>query len=157
MHSFQWAVGPHGYVADLHHGGLHARGADVRELRDRDPRANAPDKHQPLVVRIAESCALQGRRRWRDEGRSELYLRRCIFGEHRCSVSKSFASAGQGVFIQNGSFGSHAAARYVAATTQACCDAVMESAGKGGAEVAVAKSTIAFAANDAANETAKEA
>ena len=58
---------------------------------------------------------------------------------------------------QNGSFGSHAAARYVAATTQACCDAVMESAGKGGAEVAVAKSSIAFAANDAANETAKEA
>ena len=58
---------------------------------------------------------------------------------------------------QNGSFGSHAAARYVAATTQACCDAVMESAGSGGAEVAVAKSSIAFAANDAANETAKEA
>ena len=53
---------------------------------------------------------------------------------------------------QNGSFGSHAAARYVAATTQACCDAVMESAGKGGAEGAVAKSTIAFAANGTAND-----
>jgi predicted dehydrogenase len=41
---------------------------------------------------------------------------------------------------------------YVAATTQACCDAVMESAGKGGAEVAVAKSSIAFAANGTAND-----